>query len=183
MPLTGLVRKDLPLADGNVRKLIEDASFPNQWPTKETHIQHKVLYKNGVSKEYGVHGTAVGVDFDICIADGICITVCPVNVFDRLELPGEQEKMDKGVTNDSGKAPLANWKADPAREQDCIFCRACEIQCPVQAIKITEALDHYAKFVDRRLFSQGSEEGSYVTQGSVAKTPYFLEHSAVWERE
>ncbi len=126
------------LAEGNVRKLIEDASFPNQWPTKETHIQHKVLYKNGVSKEYGVHGSNVGVDFDICIADGICITVCPVNVFDRMELPGEQEKMDKGVTNDSGKAPLANWKADPAREQDCIFCRACEIQCPVQAIKITE---------------------------------------------
>src|SRR5713101_944289 len=128
----------LALAEGNVRKLIEDASFPNQWPTKETHIQHKVLYKNGVSKEYGVHGSNVGVDFDICIADGICITVCPVNVFDRMELPGEQEKMDKGVTNDSGKAPLANWKADPAREQDCIFCRACEIQCPVQAIKITE---------------------------------------------
>ena len=66
------------------------------------------------------------------------VTVCPVNVFDRMELPGEQEKMEKGVSNDSGKAPLANWKADPAREQDCIFCRACEIQCPVQAIKITE---------------------------------------------
>src|SRR5437867_6137162 len=137
MPLTGLMRKDLPLADGNVRKLIEDPSFP-QWPTRETHIQHKVLYKNGVSKEYGVHGSNVAVDFDICIADGICITVCPVYVFDRMELPGEQEKMDEGVTNDSGKAPLANWKADPAREQDCIFCRACEIQCPVQAIKITE---------------------------------------------
>jgi len=27
------------------------------------------------------------------------------------------------------------------------------------------------------LLSQGSEEGSHVTQGSVAKTPYFLEHS------
>ena len=121
-----------------VRKLIEDPSFPNGWPNKEKHIDHQVKWKSGVSKEYGVHGSAVGVDFDICIADGICITVCPVNVFDRMELPGEQEKMDKGVTNDSGKAPLATWKADPARENDCIFCRACEIQCPVQAIKITE---------------------------------------------
>jgi len=55
-----------------------------------------------------------------------------------MEVPGEQEKMDKGGTNDSGKAPLATWKADRARENDCIFCRACEIQCPVQAIKITE---------------------------------------------
>src|SRR5437879_8711018 len=69
MPFTWLMRKDSALSDGNVRKLIEDASFPNQWPTKETHIQHKVLYKNGVSKEYGVHGSNVGVDFDICIAD------------------------------------------------------------------------------------------------------------------
>jgi len=117
---------------GEVRKLIEDPTFPNGWPVKETHIDHQLKWKDGVSKEYGVHGSAVGVDFDICIADGICITVCPVNVFDRMELPGEQEKMDKNITNDSGKAPLATWKAD------CIFCRACEIQCPVQAIKITE---------------------------------------------
>src|SRR5437763_9697675 len=102
---------------GEVRKLIEDPTFPNGWPVKETHIDHQLKWKDGVSKEYGVHGSAVGVDFDICIADGICITVCPVNVFDRLELPGEQEKMDKGVTNDSGKAPLANWKADPARSR------------------------------------------------------------------
>src|SRR5207302_10407676 len=123
---------------GEVRKLIEDPTFPNGWPVKETHIDHQLKWKDGVSKEYGVHGSAVGVDFDICIADGICITVCPVNVFDRMELPGEQEKMDKGITNDSGNAPLATWKADPARENDCIFCRECESQWPVQAIKITE---------------------------------------------
>ncbi len=73
---------------GEVRKLIEDPSFPNGWPVKETHIDHQVKWKDGASKEYGVHGSAVGVDFDICIADGICITVCPVNVFDRMELPG-----------------------------------------------------------------------------------------------
>jgi NAD-dependent dihydropyrimidine dehydrogenase PreA subunit len=126
------------MAEGNVRKLIEDPSFPREWPVKEQHIEHKVHWKQGDSKEYGVHGTEVGVDFDICIADGICITVCPVNVFDRMELEGEAAKMEKGITNDSGKAPLATWKADPAREKDCIFCRACEIQCPVQAIKITE---------------------------------------------
>ena len=126
------------MAEGNVRKLIEDPSFPREWPVKEQHIEHKVHWKEGASKEYGVHGTEVGVDFDICIADGICITVCPVNVFDRMELEGEAVKMEKSITNDSGKAPLATWKADPAREKDCIFCRACEIQCPVQAIKITE---------------------------------------------
>src|SRR6266568_4926614 len=103
---------------GEVRKLIEDPSFPNGWPVKETHIDHQLKWKDGVSKEYGVHGSAVGVDFDICIADGICITVCPVNVFDRMELPGEQEKMDKGITNDSGKAPLATWKASRPQTPD-----------------------------------------------------------------
>ena len=123
---------------GNVRKLIDDPSFPSQWTVVDEHLGHKVLRKEGVSKELGVHSLPVAVDFDICIADGICITVCPTNVFDRLDIPSEQERMDKGTPNDSGKALLAIWKADPAREADCIYCRACEIQCPVQAIKITE---------------------------------------------
>jgi len=123
---------------GNVRKLIDDPSYPSQWTVVDEHLGHKVLRKEGVSKELGVHSIPVAVDFDICIADGICITVCPTNVFDRLYISTEQEKMDKGTPNDSGKALLAIWKADPAREADCIYCRACEIQCPVQAIKITE---------------------------------------------
>jgi len=123
---------------GNVRKLIDDPSYPSQWTVVDEHLGHKVLRKEGVSKELGVHSIPVAVDFDICIADGICITVCPTNVFDRLDIPSEQERMDKGTPNDSGKALLAIWKADPAREADCIYCRACEIQCPVQAIKITE---------------------------------------------
>ena len=123
---------------GNVRKLIDDPSFPGQWTVVGEHLGHKILRKVGVSKELNVHSIPVAVDFDICIADGICITVCPTNVFDRLDIPSEQEKMDKGTPNDSGKALLAIWKADPAREADCIYCRACEIQCPVQAIKITE---------------------------------------------
>ena len=127
-----------PIAGNNVRKLIDDPSFPSQWTVVDEHLGHKVLRKEGVSKELGVHSIPVAVDFDICIADGICITVCPTNVFDRLDIPSEQVRMDKGIPNDSGKALLAIWKADPAREADCIYCRACEIQCPVQAIKITE---------------------------------------------
>ncbi len=122
------------------RRLADDPSFPNEWKAAEKHESHEILKKDGVSKELGVHGTAVGVDFDICIADGICISVCPVNVFDRMDIPTEQEKMDKQLTNDSGKTLLDRWKADPIRESDCIFCRACEIQCPVLAIKITEGV-------------------------------------------
>src|SRR5260370_923343 len=90
---------------GEVRKLIEDPSFPNGWPVKETPIDHQGKWKDGASKEYGVHGSAVGVDFDICMADGICITVCPVNVFVRMAVPGEQEKIVKGVSHASGTAP------------------------------------------------------------------------------
>src|SRR5207249_11438896 len=122
---------------GNVRKLIDDPSFPNQWPVKEEHLGHKVLWKDGVSKEYGVHGTMVGTDFDICIADGICITVWPTNVFDRMDIPSEQEKMVMRTSNDTGTAVLAIWKADPARDQDSLVCKMCEIDCPVQATKTT----------------------------------------------
>src|SRR5437773_12028705 len=108
--------KTRPIAE--VRKLIEDQSFQNGWPNKEKHIDHQVKWKSGVTKEYAVHGPAVGVDIDSCIADGICITVCAVNVFDRMELRGEQEKMNKGGVSDSGKEALATWKDDPAREND-----------------------------------------------------------------
>lgn len=114
------------------RRIIDDASFPNEWPKAGDHEGHEIRKKDGVSKELGVHGVAVAVDFDICIADGICISVCPVNVFEWLETP------DCETPNASGQAILAAKKADPARENDCIFCRACEIQCPVTAIKITE---------------------------------------------
>ena len=59
-------------------------------------------------------------------------SVCPVSVFEWFETPKCE------TPNASGQAILAAKKADPARENDCILCRACEIQCPVTAIKITE---------------------------------------------
>jgi NAD-dependent dihydropyrimidine dehydrogenase PreA subunit len=126
------------------RRIIDDATFPNEWPKVGEHEGHEIRKKEGVSKELGVHGVAVAVDFDICIADGICISVCPVNVFDKMDFPTEKERMEKQLPNDSGKTLLDSWKADPARERDCIFCRACEIQCPVQAIKITEGVGPFA---------------------------------------
>jgi NAD-dependent dihydropyrimidine dehydrogenase PreA subunit len=96
-------------------------------PVVGDHIGHEVRGNVQPPKKLGIHGKLVAVDFDVCIADGICLSVCPVNVFDWLETP------DCESPNASGQASL-----DPARENDCIFCRACEIQCPVTAIKITE---------------------------------------------
>src|SRR5439155_440298 len=75
---------------GEVRKLIEDPTFPNGWPVKETHIDHQLKWKDGVSKEYGVHGSAVGVDFDICIAVTLPITYL---IVDRIIDNNEKKKL------------------------------------------------------------------------------------------
>ncbi len=74
-------------------------------------------------QKLGIHGTAVAVDFDLCVGDGACIDACPVNVFEWVEYPGNAASAKK---------------AAPIREKDCIFCTACESVCPVLAIKITQ---------------------------------------------
>lgn len=89
----------------------------------EKHFDHDVWGPVEAPNKLGIHGTAVAVDFDICIADGSCLPACPVNVFDWFETPGH---------------PASSKKADPTREKDCIFCTACEAVCPVFAIKITQ---------------------------------------------
>jgi len=66
----------------------------------------------------GIWGAEVAVDLDLCIGDGACIEVCPVNVFDW---------------QGSGK----DRRALPVRERDCIFCYGCEAVCPKDAIRIT----------------------------------------------
>jgi NAD-dependent dihydropyrimidine dehydrogenase PreA subunit len=68
---------------------------------------------------HGIFGTDVAVDFDLCVGDGACIEVCPVNVF---EWQGEG----------------ADRKALPSRERDCIYCFGCEAVCPKFAIRITK---------------------------------------------
>lgn len=70
---------------------------------------------------YGIFGTEVAVDFDLCVGDGACVEVCPANVF---EWQGE------GVER----------KALPSRERDCIYCFGCEAVCPKFAVRITKPL-------------------------------------------
>gem|GEM_PF-190521 len=120
---------------------------PDEYPITGTHHQHEVRAEgiqrmDNDGKPYptklGIHGKIVAVDFEACIADGICMDVCPVNVFEWLLNPGrsgtgndlyplEGELAEKYVTD----------KSDPVREADCIFCMACEASCPTKAIKIT----------------------------------------------
>ncbi len=61
----------------------------------------------------------VKVDASKCNGDNICIDVCPVAVFELQDVGGEKKSVV--VDNDA-----------------CIVCRACEVQCPTQAITVTE---------------------------------------------
>jgi len=73
-------------------------------------------------KRLGIHGTNLAVDWDICEGHGICLEVCPVQLYEWRDTP---------------EHPTSQRKSFPAREEECIQCLACEVQCPVQAIKIT----------------------------------------------
>jgi NAD-dependent dihydropyrimidine dehydrogenase PreA subunit len=112
-----------------------DPEFKQSRPILEKHHTHDVYGPVEGPEVLGIHGSIVAVDFDICIADGVCIDVCPVSVFEWLETPGTNpHKLHPELP-----ALLGEKKADPIREPDCIFCMACEVQCPVQAIKIYQS--------------------------------------------
>lgn len=63
---------------------------------------------------------SVVVDNSKCNGDSVCVDVCPVAVFE-LQEKGQEGKKSAVVNNDA-----------------CIVCRACEVQCPTQAIVVTE---------------------------------------------
>jgi len=92
-------------------------------PKVSTHNGHDVRGEVALPEKLGIHGTQVAVDHDICNGDEMCIAVCPVSVFEMIDTPGN---------------PVSEQKSDPVNEIECIYCRACEVNCPTQAIKITE---------------------------------------------
>lgn len=93
-----------------------DADFQtHRTPSRVSGLQ---VWKDSTSVR-GIYGTEVAVDFDLCVGDGACIEVCPVNVF---EWQGDEE----------------DRKAIPTRERDCIYCFGCEAVCPKFAIRITK---------------------------------------------
>lgn len=61
----------------------------------------------------------IKIDSEKCDGDGTCVDICPVAVFEIKELGGKK------------KAAAVNVDA-------CIVCRACEAQCPTNAITIIE---------------------------------------------
>lgn len=61
----------------------------------------------------------VTVDLKKCEGAGVCADVCPMNVYDIVEMGGEK-------------------KSQPTRQEDCIMCLACVNSCPTQAITVEE---------------------------------------------
>jgi len=64
----------------------------------------------------------VKVDWTKCNGDGICVDVCPVEVFELQDI-AEHPDTQKSVT---------------VREDDCILCMACVTSCPTEAIIVEE---------------------------------------------
>jgi len=64
----------------------------------------------------------VTVDLEKCSGAGVCKSVCPMDVYDLVEMPEYNNET----------------KADPARMEDCILCMACVNSCPEQAITVEE---------------------------------------------
>jgi protein-S-isoprenylcysteine O-methyltransferase Ste14 len=73
-------------------------------------------------EKLGIRGDVAAVDWDICSGCGICLDVCPRQVYEWRETPGH---------------PTSTKKAFPVRERDCVQCLKCETQCPEQAVNAT----------------------------------------------
>jgi NAD-dependent dihydropyrimidine dehydrogenase PreA subunit len=94
----------------------------------------------------GIHGTMVAVDWDCCIADGSCIDVCPVKLYEWYRTDNDIPAVDMadvtsngdGSTNKEDRADYTD-KSEPIREQDCIYCMACVAVCPTQSIKVEQS--------------------------------------------
>lgn len=126
---------------------------PDEYPQNGEYMGIKI-YAQGIQRydeegkpyptKLGIYGTIVAVDFEACIADGVCMDVCPVNVFEWLLNPGKAGTGNDKIIDPNKPEDKELWekyrtdKAFPIRENNCIFCMACELGCPTKAIKINQ---------------------------------------------
>lgn len=131
-----------------------DENFFNDssgYPVTGMHKNHEVraegkLRLDRFDKPYptrlGIHGTNVAVDWDSCIADGACMNVCPMGGFEWFLNEGVIGKGNDLVL-DEGSEMWQNYrtdKADPVREDECVYCNACVAACPSGAISVRKRI-------------------------------------------
>jgi NAD-dependent dihydropyrimidine dehydrogenase PreA subunit len=122
---------------------------PDEYPITGDHVGHAVRAEGKARQSadgtpypttLGIHGTQVAVDWETCNADGVCMDVCPVFVYEWALNPGQagtgRDHIIQRGTDEWKK--YRTDKTDMVREKDCIYCMACETSCPTQAIKITQ---------------------------------------------
>jgi NAD-dependent dihydropyrimidine dehydrogenase PreA subunit len=68
-----------------------------------------------------------------CIQCNLCVSVCPTNVFDRVD----------------GGIPII------ARQSDCQTCFMCELYCPVDALYVAPDPDHVTLITEQEVASEG----------------------------
>jgi NAD-dependent dihydropyrimidine dehydrogenase PreA subunit len=98
----------------------------------------------------------VAVDWDTCYAEGACIEVCPVKLYEwfrtDINIPAIQAANATSSGNGSdereGRVDFTD-KSDPIRERDCIWCMACVAVCPPQAIKVEQSNLEYHQRADQ----------------------------------
>ncbi len=62
-----------------------DQDFKKKYPVISKHNDHEVRGEVKPPQKLRIHGTQVALDQDLCNGNGVCITVCPVGVFDWID--------------------------------------------------------------------------------------------------
>ena len=72
-------------------------------------------------EKIGIRGSNVAVDWDLCTGCGVCLEICPAQVYEWRK---------------TAEHPTSEKKPFPAKATKCMCCYQCEKQCPVQAIRV-----------------------------------------------
>jgi NAD-dependent dihydropyrimidine dehydrogenase PreA subunit len=79
-----------------------------------TFLFYSSVFNENPIKE-GIKMVKIIIDNDKCTGCGTCVETCPVDVLE-----------------------IQNEKSVPVKVEECLVCRACEAQCPENAIQIIE---------------------------------------------
>lgn len=101
-------------------------------------IQRTDQLGNPYPTKLGIHGTNVAVDWESCIADGACMSVCPSHGFEWYLNRGKTGKGNDLKLEEGSELweKFRTDKADPVGQDYCVFCNACVAACPSGAISV-----------------------------------------------